>query len=107
MRCLAWLLFIAGLSGCAHIPTGLNDTPRVVCYDTNRDGVIDFELHIPKKSGEVSQWALEDTNYDGFYDYLIIYGSTIATRQAVHIPVPRNIQISTQDFLKAHPKKPH
>src|SRR5881628_1239040 len=99
MRCFVWLAVIVSIAGCAQMPTGLNDNPRVVCYDTNGDGIIDFELHIPKRSGDISRWALEDTNYDGFYDHIIMYGDTIATREAVHIPVPRNIQISTKQFF--------
>ena len=33
-------------------------------------------------------------------------GRTIATRQAIHIPVPRNVEITLNQFIKTHSPKP-
>ena len=107
MRAIVWASFLAtALAGCESLPKGIKDFPSVSCYDTNGDGVVDYELHHPLKRGDI-EWALVDENFDGYYDYSILYGDTISIKEPVHIPVPRGIHFTKYPMEKAkHPKPP-
>jgi hypothetical protein len=106
MRAIIWAASVAmALAGCESLPKGLKDHPSVSCYDTNGDGLVDYELHHPMKQGDI-EWALVDENYDGYYDYSILYGDTIGIKEPVHIPVPRGIHFTKYPTEKSSRAKP-
>lgn len=99
------LLLLVTLTSCESLPKSLADVPSVSYYDKNGDGVVDYELHHPMKPGE-PDWALEDQNFDGYYDYDILYGKTIVIKEPVHIPVPRNIHFTRPSGQKSKGARP-
>jgi hypothetical protein len=90
MRALLALALTAVLSGCAH-KVFFGDPGIVTYYDRNHDGRVDFEFH--DNGGGDTDWALNDRNFDGFYDLWVRYGIVMGT-DPVHIPVAKDVKIT-------------
>ena len=87
-------LTLLGLRADADEPVIDLESKYVVSYyDRNRDGIVDFELHhLP--GGADADWALSDTTFRGRFDLRISWGIVI-TREAVDLPVPKNVRITS------------
>jgi len=86
------LAFATVLFGCAPAGPPRPDW-RVTYYDRNRDGIVDYELHVLGSGHADADWALIDTRYRGRYDLRMHWGITLE-KQRVDIPVPKTVQIT-------------
>ena len=86
------LALTALLVGCASRDV-LRGEWRVTYYDRNRDGIVDYELHMLGRGHAYADWALIDTRFRGCYDLRVHWGVTLE-KQAIDIPVPMHPKIT-------------
>ena len=89
---LVTLLFLAACSRGHEEPASTDPSSGefvgVAYYDRNKDGVADFELHMP--DCDDCDWALIDANFNGRYDMHVIFGYSMI-KKAVDSPVPEGV----------------
>jgi len=68
----------------------------VTYYDRNHDGQVDFEWHHAINASD-SDWALIDTNSDGFYDARLEYGYGFDHKR-IHKAVPQYVHLQTESL---------
>jgi hypothetical protein len=86
-------LLAALVASCAAPKSAVEQERYVVTYyDSNHDGVVDFELHDIPGAADAA-WALSDTKFAGRYDVRLKFGYAFE-RESVSIPIPKHAKIT-------------